>query len=260
MRSEVKKLGRDYRGDTPETGEGDDTFHVTKDSSTLPRRDRLRSTRETSLASCEAEGDNTSLASCEARGRHPWPGRHTDGIQRAQPTLAGNRWRQQMPRTATSPQPRLRRRGERPWPGSTPLRLRSRGRQHFPGQTPTLHTCEAEGDNTSLARYYTFTSAKPRDDPGQTPHRHRPRERLPDPEYCPREHISDKEIFRATSSPLLRQELPPRREIINTEVSFWHLSTLLTTDDCSCAITPTVTIVVSTASVSYFRLYILYLF
>ena len=73
---------------------------------------------------------------------------------------------------ATASQPRLRRRGERPWPGSTPLRLRSRGRQHFPGQTPTLHTCEAEGDNTSLARYYTFTSAKPRDDPGQTPHRH----------------------------------------------------------------------------------------
>merc|ERR1711884_721544 len=67
---------------------------------------------------------------------------------------------------------RLRRRGEQPWPGSTPLRLRSRGRQHFSGQTPTLHTCEAEGDNTSLARYYTFTSAKPRDDPGQTPHRH----------------------------------------------------------------------------------------
>ena len=128
--------------------------------------------RGTSLASCEAEGDNTSLASCEARGRHPWPGRHTDGIQRAQPTLAGNKWRQQMPRTATSPQPRLRRRGERPWPGSTPLRLRRRGRQHFPGQTPTPHTCEAEGDNTSLARYYTFTSAKPRDDPGQTPHHH----------------------------------------------------------------------------------------
>ena len=167
MRSE-QELGRDYRGDTPETGEGDDTFRITKDSPTLPRRDRLQSTRETSLASCEAEGDNTSLASCEARGRHPWPGRHTDGIQRAQPTLAGNRWRQQMPRTATSP--RLRRRGERPWPGSTPLRLRRRGRPHFPGQTPTPHTCEAEGDNTSLARYYTFTSAKPRDDPGQARH------------------------------------------------------------------------------------------
>ena len=91
-------------------------------------------------------------------------------------------------------------------------------------------------------------------------HRIRPRERLPDPEYCPREHISDKENFRATSSPLLRQELLPRREIINTEVSFWHLSNLLSTDDCSSATTPTVTIVVSTASVSYFRLYILYLF
>ena len=154
-----------------EDREGDDTFQVTKDSPTLPRRDRLRSTREISLASCEAEGDNTSLASCEARGRHPWPGRHTDGIQRAQPTLAtdgGNRCLAPPHRHAQ----RLRRRGEQPWPGSTPLRLRSRGRQHFPGQTPTLHTCEAEGDNTSLARYYTVTSAKPRDDPGQTPHRH----------------------------------------------------------------------------------------
>ena len=189
------------------------------------------------------------------------PGQHTDGIQRAQPTLAtdgDNRCFAPLHCTciATPATPR----GTTLARLSTPLCLRRRGRQHFPGQTPTLHTCEAEGDNTSLARYYTFTSAKPRDDPGQTPHRHRPRERLPDPEYCPREHISDKEIFRATSSPLLRQELPPRREIINTEVSFWHLSTLLTTDDCSCAITPTVTIVVSTASVSYFRLYILYLF
>ena len=211
MRSEVKKLGRDYRGDTPETGEGDDTFHVTKDSPTLPRRDRLRSTRETSLASCEAEGDNTSLASCEARGRHPWPGRHTNGIQRAQPTLAGNRWRQQMPRTATSPQPRLRRRGERPWPGSTPLRLRSRGRQHFPGQTPTLHTCEAEGDNTSLARYYTFTSAKPRDDPGQTPHRH-----------TATAHGSASQIrkFSTTSSPSPSSRTSSGRR--DNRVSFWN--------------------------------------
>ena len=41
-----------------------------------------------------------------------------------------------------------------------------------PGQALHRYVCEAEGDNTSLARYYTFTSAKPRDDPGQTPHRH----------------------------------------------------------------------------------------
>ena len=69
---------------------------------------------------------------------NPWPGRHTDGIQRAQPTLAtdgGNRCLAPPHRHAR----RLRRRGERPWPGSTP------------------HTCEDEGDNTSLARYYTTT-------------------------------------------------------------------------------------------------------
>ena len=43
--------------------------------------------------------------------------------------------------------------------------------------------------------------------------------------------------------------------LINTEVSFWHLSTQLTTDDCSSAITPTVTTIVTTASLYYFRLY-----
>ena len=147
--------------------------HVTKDSPTLPRRDRLRS-----------RGEHPWPAAKPRETTHLWPAaKHEGDIPGQDDTPMGSsepsqRW-QQMEATdashqhiATASQPRLRRRGERPWPGSTPLRLRSRGRQHFPGQTPTLHTCEAEGDNTSLARYYTFTSAKPRDDPGQTPHHH----------------------------------------------------------------------------------------
>ena len=47
-------------------------------------------------------------------------------------------------------------------------------------------------------------------------------------------------------------------KLINTEVSFWHLSTL-TTDDCSSAITPTVTTIVTTASLHYFRLYLFHI-
>merc|ERR1712155_375049 len=49
-----------------------------------------------------------------------------------------------------------------------------------PGQALHHYVCDAEGDNTSLARHLHHTPAKPRDDPGQTPHRNRPRERLPD--------------------------------------------------------------------------------
>ena len=49
---------------------------------------------------------------------------------------------------------------------------------------------------------------------GQTPHRHRPRERLPDSENCPREHISDKEIFPQHQALLLRQGLLRGGEII----------------------------------------------
>ena len=51
-------------------------------------------------------------------------------------------------------------------------------------------------------------------------HRIRPRERLPAKVKCPRELISDQEIF-STSSPLLRQGLSPRRKIIE------HSSTLV---------------------------------
>ena len=58
--------------------------------------------------------------------------------------------------------PRLRRRGERPWPGSL---------HHY--------VCDAEGDNTSLARHLHYTPAKPRETtllwPGTTPSRLRSR-------------------------------------------------------------------------------------
>ena len=120
---------------------------------------QLRSTRETSLA----------------RTTHRW--------DPASPANAGNRWRQQMPRTDTSPRttpatPRgttlarlytttsaKPRETTLPWPDTYTTHLRSRGRQHFSGQVLHLHVCEAEG------RPWPDTTS---------PHRHRPRERLPD--------------------------------------------------------------------------------
>ena len=179
MRSEVKKLGRDYRGDTPETGEGDDTFHVTKDSPTLPRRDRLRS-----------RGEHPWPAAKPRETTHLWPAaKHEGDIPGQDDTPMGSsepcqRWQQKeatdashhhiatpaTPRgttlarlyTATSAKPRET---TLPWPDTNTTHLRSRGRQHFSGQVLHLHVCEAEG------RPWPDTTS---------PHHHRPQERLPD--------------------------------------------------------------------------------
>ena len=198
MRSEVKKLGRDYRGDTPETGEGDDTFprhqglahaapegppakHEGDISGQLRSRGRqhisgqLRSTRETSLARTTHRWDPASPANAGWQQMEATDASHCHITTTTPATPRGTTLARLY--TAMSAKPRET---TLPWPDTYTTHLRSRGRQHFSGQVLHLHVCEAEG------RPWPDTTS---------PHRHRPRERLPDPENCPREHISDKEHF-----------------------------------------------------------------
>ena len=160
MRSENKELGLDYRGDTPETGEGDDTFHVTKDSPTLPRRDRLRS-----------RGEHPWPAAKPRETTHLWPAaKHEGDIPGQDDTPMGSsepsqRW-QQMEATDASHRHI-----------ATHNACDAEGNN--PGQALHHYVCEAEGDNTSLARHLHHTPAKPRETtllwPGTTPSRLRSR-------------------------------------------------------------------------------------
>ena len=161
MRSEFKELGRDYQGDTPETG-----------------RETTPSTSPRTRPRCPGG------TACEARGRHLWPAakpretthlwpaaKHEGDIPGQDDTPMGSsehsqQWQQMeatdashrhittttpaTPRgttlarlyTTTSAKPRET---TLPWPDTNTTHLRSRGRQHFSGQVLHLHVCEAEG-------------------------------------------------------------------------------------------------------------------
>ena len=83
-------------------------------------------------------------------------------------------------------------------------------------------------DGSTLPHPYASLRAWVDDaDTERLPPRHciRPRERLPASEVCPREHISDKELFQHQALSFVEDSV--REDIINTEVPFRHLPTLV---------------------------------
>ena len=168
MRSEVKKLGRDYRGDTPETEDWDDTFprhqglahaslahaapegppakHEGDISGQLRSRGRqhisgqLRSTRETSLARTTHRWDPASPANAGWQQMEATDASHCHITTTTPATPRGTTLARLY--TTTSAKPRET---TLPWPDTYTTHLRSRGRQHFSGQVLHLHVCEAEG-------------------------------------------------------------------------------------------------------------------